>query len=55
MTKLLCLVGVHRWEHHVNREFSGRGGTFDLCARCGRERKNYDEGGNPSFKGPLIG
>ncbi|GAA4397920.1 hypothetical protein GCM10023168_03410 [Fodinibacter luteus] len=40
--------------HHVNREKSGPGGGYDLCSHCGREKKSY-EGGNPSFKGPLIG
>ena len=54
MRHVLCLVGVHHWEHHVNREMGGKGATYDLCARCGREKKSY-EGGNPSFKGPLIG
>ncbi|WP_377639802.1 hypothetical protein [Oryzobacter terrae] len=54
MTRLSCLVGVHRWERHVNREVPGRGGGYDLRSRCGRERQGYDEGGNPSFSGPLI-
>jgi hypothetical protein len=54
MRHVLCLVGAHHWEHHVNREMGGKGGTYDLCTRCGREKKSYD-GSNPSFKGPLVG
>ena len=55
MHRVLCLLRVHHWEHHVNREVSGRSGAYDLCSRCGREKKSYEEGGNPSFKGPLVG
>lgn len=55
MRRVMCYVGFHHWEHHVNREKSGPGGGYDLCSRCGRERKSYEGGGNPSFKGPLIG
>ena len=54
MRHVLCLVGVHHWEHHVNHEMGGKNSGYDLCSRCGREKKSY-EGGNPSFKGPLIG
>lgn len=54
MARLLCLVGIHHWAHHVNREVSGAGGGYDLCSRCGREKKSY-EGGNPSFKRPFMG
>jgi len=54
MRHVLCLAGIHRWEHHVNREMGGKGSGYDLCSRCGREKKSY-EGGNPSFKGPLVG
>ena len=53
MHRVLCLVGIHHWEHHVNREMGGKGAGFDLCSRCGREKKAYDEGGNPGFKGLL--
>jgi hypothetical protein len=52
MRHVLCLVGVHHWEHHVNREMGGKGAGYELCARCGREKKSY-EGTNPSFKGLL--
>ena len=55
MRRVLCFVGFHRWEHHVSREKSGPGGGYDMCSRCGREKKSYEGGGNPSFKGPLIG
>jgi hypothetical protein len=50
--RVLCLVGIHHWQHHVNREMGGAGSGYDLCSHCGRERKSY-EGGNPAFKGPL--
>ena len=55
MRNLRCVVGLHRWTRHHNPEVGGRGGGYQLCARCGRERKSYDEGGNPAFKGPLLG
>jgi hypothetical protein len=54
MRHVLCLVGVHHWERHVNREMGGKGATYELCGRCGRKRKSY-EGTNPSFKGLLLG
>lgn len=54
MKNVLCLVGRHSWQHHVNHEMGGRAAGFDLCSRCGKERASYDKG-NPSFKGPLIG
>jgi hypothetical protein len=38
-----------------NRETSGSGGGYDLCSRCGREKKSYEERGNPSFGGSLPG
>ena len=50
MRRLMCLIGRHRWEHHINREASGPGGGYDLCARCGRERNVYEPG-----KGPVGG
>ena len=53
MRRVLCLVGIHHWEHHVNREMGGKGAWFDLCSQCGREKKAYDESGNPGFKGLL--
>ena len=52
MRNVLCLVGRHSWQHHVNHEMGGRAAGYDLCRRCGRERPTYD-GGNPSFKGLL--
>lgn len=55
MRHVLCLVGHHHWEHHINRETSGAGGGYDLCSRCGREKKSYEERGNPSFGGSLPG
>ena len=55
MRRVMCLVGIHRWEHHVNREMGGKNAGYDLCAHCGREKKSYEEGGNPGFKGPLVG
>ena len=53
MRRLMCLIGRHRWEHHINREASGPGGGYDLCARCGREKNSY-ESGTGSFKGPVA-
>ena len=51
MRRVLCLVGFHQWEHHVNREKSGHGGGYDLCSHCGRKKKSDEAGGNPSFNG----
>ena len=53
MCRVFCLVGIHHWEHHDNHEMGGKGAGFDLCSQCGREKKVYDEGGNPGFKGLL--
>lgn len=53
MRRLMCLIGIHRWQHHINREASGKDGVYDLCARCGREKNSY-ESGNGSFKRPMI-
>ena len=55
MQNLMCLLGRHRGVHHVNPEFSGPGGGYDVCARCRRERTGHNDRGNPSFKGPLVG
>lgn len=52
MGRLLCLVGIHRWQHHVNRQIGGTGGGYDLCSRCGREKDTFEEGRTPDFKGP---
>jgi hypothetical protein len=30
-------------------------GGYDLCSRCGREKKSYKERGNPAFGGSLPG
>lgn len=55
MRRVMCLVGIHHWEHHVNREMGGPNAGYDLCSHCGREKKAYEKGGNPGFKGPLVG
>ena len=55
MRRVMCLVGIHHWEHHVNREMGGKNAGYDLCSHCGREKKSYEKGGNPGFKGPLVG
>lgn len=52
MTKVLCLLGRHKWQHHVNREIGGANAGFDLCARCGREKKAY---GKPPPTGVATG
>lgn len=53
MRGVLCLVGIHHWEHHLNREVAGKGGGYDLCSRCGREKDVYE--GRGSFKRPTLG
>ena len=52
MGRILCLVGIHHWEHHVNHEMGGRAAGYDVCTRCHKEKSSY-EGGNPAFKGLL--
>ena len=52
MRRVLCFVGFHDWEHHVNREKEGPDPGWDICSRCGRERPSFVfENGVPSFKG----
>jgi hypothetical protein len=50
----LRLVGHLLW-HHINPGTSGPEGVYDLCSRCGREKKSYRERGKPSFGGSLPG
>ena len=52
MRRVLCFVGFHHWEHHVNREKEGPDAGWDICSRCGREKPSFVfENGVPSFKG----
>ena len=53
MRRVLCFVGIHHWEHHVNREKEGgRDNGWDICSRCGRGKPSFGfENGVPSFKG----
>jgi len=41
MGKILCLVGLHSWQHGHNPEVGGPGGDFEVCSRCGKEKKVY--------------
>jgi hypothetical protein len=43
-----CVVGRHDWQHHVNKEMGGPAAGYDLCSRCGAEKKVY---GKPPSKG----
>jgi hypothetical protein len=45
MKNVMCLLGRHSWQHHVNHEMGGPSAGYDLCRRCGREKKVY---GGPS-------
>jgi hypothetical protein len=38
MRRVLCLVGIHHYEHHVNREVAGRSGGYEVCSNCSREK-----------------
>ena len=52
MRRVLCFVGFHHWEHHVNPENrGGQSGRYDLCSHCGQE-KRASMLDNPSFTGP---
>ncbi len=52
MHRVLCFVGIHKWEHHVNREMGGSNARYDQCSHCRRERpsSSFDKG-FPSFNG----
>jgi len=52
MTNILCLVGRHDWQHRVNKEMGGPDAGYDLCSRCGKEKKAY---GKPPSKGVATG
>lgn len=52
MINVLCLLGRHKWQHHVNKEMGGPNAGFDLCARCGKEKKAY---GKPPSTGVATG
>jgi len=41
MHRFLCLMGIHHWEHHVNREKEGPDNGWDLCSRCGHEKPPF--------------
>jgi len=52
MRRVLCFIGIHHWEHHVNREKEGPDNGWDICSRCGHEKPSFAyENGVPSFKG----
>ena len=40
--RVMCLVGIHHWEHHVNRDLGGPRGGYDLSGHCGREKTAYE-------------
>ena len=48
MKNILCLVGRHDWQHHVDKEMGGPNARYDLCSRCGTEREGL---GKPPSKG----
>ena len=54
MRRVLCLVGIPHWEHHVNREMGGKGAGFDLCSHCGREKKGVGRGWKPRLQGDPL-
>jgi hypothetical protein len=38
---LSCWIGRHRWEQRRNPEAGGRDAMYEVCSRCGAERKQY--------------
>jgi len=38
MHRVMCFVGFHHWEHHVNHQMGGPNARYDLCSHCGQER-----------------
>ena len=51
---LLCLLGRHDWRHKRNPEVGGPAADFEVCTRCGHERKTY-EGTSGTHLGGLSG
>lgn len=42
IARLLCAIGLHRWEYEHDKEHGGKP-VFRHCARCGkRQHWNYD-------------
>ncbi len=41
MKRVLCFLGRHDWQRHVNHEASGPDANYDLCSRCGKEKKQF--------------
>ena len=41
MKRILCLLGRHEWQHHVNHEVGGPDASFELCSRCGNEKDKH--------------
>ena len=52
MGRVLCLVGIHHWRHHVNHEVGGPAPATTCARGCHQEKSSY-EGGNPAFTGLL--
>lgn len=52
MKNMLCLLGRHDWQHHVNPEMGGPNAGYDLCARCGTEKKVYGKPPSRGVAGP---
>lgn len=51
---MLCLLGRHDWRHQRNPEVGGPAADFEICTRCGHERKTY-EGTSGTHLGGLGG
>ena len=47
MHRVLCFVGIHDWEHHVNHQMGGPSARYDLCSTAvRRDRPPYPTGGS---------
>lgn len=52
MGLLLCLGGIHRCRHHLNRQIGGPGGGYDICSCCLCGKYTFEEGRTPDFRDP---
>jgi hypothetical protein len=49
---IACWLGRHDWQHRRNEEMGGKDADYQVCRRCGAERKEY---GPPSPNAAGVG
>jgi hypothetical protein len=48
---ILCMVGRHRWQQHVNPGVGGVDGLYYVCAACGKEKMAWGPPSQRQVKG----